>query len=190
MRRGVKLRLPNEYFRSSKKEDFRLFEDIWTWLMNSLQPYAEMPHSTIFVIAVAFALSLTTNLANRFLVDVDKMKSVMAEVNAWRKEFDQARKTDNKQLMAKAMKRQKAIMQLQSKAMWDRMKVSFTYLGPFWIIFYVLSSFFKTRPVAHSPFTFPFLLSNDMLFTAWYIACSLAFSLPLSRALGVNPEMG
>jgi len=167
-----------------------MFEDIWTWLMMALAPYGERPYSTLFVLSVAFALSLTTNLANRLLVDVERMKSVMAEVNAWRKQFDQARKTDNKQLMAKVMKRQKAIMQLQSKAMWDRMKVSFTYLGPFWVIFYVLSSFFKTSVVALSPFTFTFLLGSELQFVSWYIACSLAFSLPISRLVGANPEMG
>lgn len=155
----------------------------------SLEPYGVRPYSTIFVLAVALALSLTTNLANRLLVDVERMKSVMEEVKAWRKDFDEARKTNNKQLMAKAMKKQKAVMQLQSKAMWDRMKVSFMYLGPFWIIFYVLSSFFKNSAVAVSPFTFPFLLGNDLPFVTWYIVCSLALSLPLSRLLGVNPEM-
>lgn len=157
--------------------------------MTSLEPYGVRPYSTIFVLAVALALSLTTNLANRLLVDVERMKSVMEEVKAWRKDFDEARKTNNKQLMAKAMKKQKAVMQLQSKAMWDRMKVSFMYLGPFWIIFYVLSSFFKNSAVAVSPFTFPFLLGNDLPFVTWYIVCSLALSLPLSRLLGVNPEM-
>jgi len=157
--------------------------------MMSLEPYGVRPYSTIFVLAVALALSLTTNLANRLLVDVERMKSVMEEVKAWRKDFDEARKTNNKQLMAKAMKKQKAVMQLQSKAMWDRMKVSFMYLGPFWIIFYVLSSFFKNSAVAVSPFTFPFLLGNDLPFVTWYIVCSLALSLPLSRLLGVNPEM-
>jgi len=166
-----------------------LFEEVWSWLMTSLEPYGVRPYSTIFILAVALALSLTTNLANRLLVDVERMKSVMKEVKAWRKDFDEARKTNNKQLMAKAMKKQKAVMQLQSKAMWDRMKVSFMYLGPFWIIFYVLSSFFKNSAVAVSPFTFPFLLGNDLPFVTWYIVCSLALSLPLSRLLGVNPEM-
>lgn len=166
-----------------------MFEEVWSWLMTSLEPYGVRPYSTIFILAVALALSLTTNLANRLLVDVERMKSVMKEVKAWRKDFDEARKTNNKQLMAKAMKKQKAVMQLQSKAMWDRMKVSFMYLGPFWIIFYVLSSFFKNSAVAVSPFTFPFLLGNDLPFVTWYIVCSLALSLPLSRLLGVNPEM-
>ena len=158
--------------------------------MTSLEGYGERPYSTLFIMGVAFTLSLTTNLANRVLVDVEKMKSVMAEVNAWRKEMDKARKSDDKQLLAKVMKKQKPIMQLQSKAMWDRMKVSFIYLGPFWIIFYILNSFFQNKVVALSPFTFPLLLGYELPYITWYILCSFASSLPLSRLLGVNPEMG
>ncbi len=158
--------------------------------MTNLEGYGEIPYSTFFIMGVAFTLSLTTNLANRVLVDVEKMKSVMAEVNAWRKEMDKARKSDDKQLLAKVMKKQKPIMQLQSKAMWDRMKVSFIYLGPFWIIFYILNSFFQDKVVALSPFTFPLLLGYELPYITWYILCSFASSLPLSRLLGVNPEMG
>jgi uncharacterized membrane protein (DUF106 family) len=158
--------------------------------MMMLEGYGDRPYSTLFILGVAFTLSLTTNLANRVLVDVEKMKSVMAEVNAWRKEMDKARKSDDKQLLAKVMKKQKAIMQLQSKAMWDRMKVSFIYLGPFWIIFYILNSFFQHKVVALSPFTFPLLLGYELPYITWYILCSFASSLPLSRLLGVNPEMG
>ncbi|MBS7629436.1 DUF106 domain-containing protein, partial [Candidatus Bathyarchaeota archaeon] len=111
------------------------------------------------------------------------------EVKAWRRDYELAKKTNNKQLMAKVMKRQKAIMQLQGKASWDRMKVSLTYIGPFWIIFYILSSFFKDTTVALSPFTFPYLLGENLPFISWYIICSLAMSLPMSRLLGANPEM-
>jgi len=114
----------------------------------------------------------------------------MGEVNAWRKEMDKAKKSGDKELLAKVMKKQKPIMQLQSRAMWDRMKVSFIYLGPFWIIFYILNSFFATKVVALSPFTFPILLGYELPYIAWYILCSFASSLPLSRMLGVNPEMG
>jgi uncharacterized membrane protein (DUF106 family) len=158
--------------------------------MMMLEGYGERPYSTLFIMGVALTLSLTTNLANRVLVDVEKMKSVMAEVNAWRKEMDKARKSDDKQLLAKVMKKQKPIMQLQSKAMWDRMKVSFIYLGPFWIIFYILNSFFQHKVVALSPFTIPLLLGYELPYITWYILCSFASSLPLSRLLGVNPEMG
>jgi uncharacterized membrane protein (DUF106 family) len=164
------------------------FSGILNFFMNELTPYANRPNSTFFILSIALVLSLTTNILNRLLVDVERMKEVMSQVTAWRKEFDKARKSGDKQLIAKATKKQKSIMQLQSRMMWDRMKVSFIYLGPFWIIFYILNKFYAATSVALSPFTVPILLGQELPFISWYILCSFTFSLPISRILGVNPE--
>jgi|YelNatPaOPRAMG01_1025707.scaffolds.fasta_scaffold42645_2 uncharacterized membrane protein (DUF106 family) len=162
-----------------------------------LSPYSGIPDSTLLILAVAALLSFITSAANRLLVDVKKMKEVMDEVNAWRMQLEKAKKSNDKKLLAKVMKRQEAIMKLQSRAMWDRMKVSLIFLAPFWIIFMVLSRFYASTPVALSPFSIPLLLSgsldptygaHQLLFFSWYIICSFAVSLPLSRILGVNPE--
>jgi len=165
------------------------FGGIMDYLMNALSPHASIPDSTFLIMGIAMVLALTTNILNRFLVDVDKMKNVMAEVAVWRKEFDEARKSGDQKKIAKATRKQKGIMQLQSRMMWDRMKVSFIYLGPFWILFYVLNTFFRGETVAMSPFTFPILLGEELRFISWYILCSFCFSLPLSRILNVNPEV-
>jgi len=156
--------------------------------MAGLGPYRDIPESTFLILGIALGLSLITNAANRFLVDIEKMKSITKEVSAWRKELDKAKKTNDKQLMAKVMKKQQAIMQLQSKMSWDRMKVSFLFLAPFWIVWAVLSGFFGQTIVAASPFTFPWLISDQLPFFSWYILCSFASGLPLSRILGINPE--
>ena len=156
--------------------------------MAGLEPYHNIPESTFLILAIALGLSLITNAANRFLVDIEKMKSITKEVNAWRKELDKAKKTNDKQLMAKVMKKQQAIMKLQSKMSWDRMKVSFLFLAPFWLVWVILSGFFGQTIVATSPFTFPWLVDEKLPFFSWYILCSFASGLPLSRVLGINPE--
>ncbi|MGC8961554.1 MAG: EMC3/TMCO1 family protein [Candidatus Bathyarchaeia archaeon] len=162
-----------------------------------LSPYSGIPDSTLLILAVAATLSFITSAANRLLVDVKKMKKIMDEVNAWRMQLEKARKSNDKKLLAKVMKKQEAVMKLQSQAMWDRMKVSIIFLAPFWIIFMILSRFYASNPVALSPFSIPFLLSGatdptygarQLMFFSWYIICSFAVSLPLSRILGVNPE--
>jgi len=165
-----------------------IIDELWNWIMAGLEPYRNIPESTFLILAIALGLSLITNAANRFLVDIEKMKSITKEVNAWRKELDKAKKTNDKQLMAKVMKKQQAIMQLQSKMSWDRMKVSFLFLAPFWIVWAVLSGFFGQTIVAASPFTFPWLIDEKLPFFSWYILCSFASGLPLSRILGINPE--
>ena len=162
-----------------------------------LTPYSTMPDSTLLILIVASALSVMTTTAKRLLVDVKKMKKVMVEVNAWKAEFEKAKKSNNEKLIAKATKKQKSVMKLQSRAMWDRMKVSLIFLAPFWITFMLLSRFYETTPVALSPFSFPILLSGSpdsvygsqqLLFFSWYLICSFAINLPLSRLAGVNPE--
>ncbi|HID17236.1 TPA: DUF106 domain-containing protein [Candidatus Bathyarchaeota archaeon] len=172
-------------------------DELFRHITSALQPYSSIPNSTLLILAVAASLSLTSTLSNRLLVDIERMKRVMKEVSAWRKEFEEAKKSKNKQLLSKVMKKQQAIMRLQGKMMWDRMKVSFIFLLPFWIVFIILSRFYGTQPVALSPFSIPILLSGrvdeaygaiQLSFVSWYIICSFGVSLPLSRILGINPE--
>lgn len=174
-----------------------LLDPIMESIIRMLSPYSGMPESTLLILAIAAVLSFITSTANRFLVDVKRMKKVMEEVNAWRMQLEKAKKSNDKKLLAKVMKKQEAIMKLQSRAMWDRMKVSLIFLAPFWIIFMLLNRFYATNPVALAPFSIPVLLSGpadptygarQLLFFSWYIICSFAVSLPLSRLLGVNPE--
>ncbi|MEM3522257.1 MAG: EMC3/TMCO1 family protein [Candidatus Bathyarchaeia archaeon] len=163
-------------------------ERIWNLIIASLKPFSSIPNSTILIFLIAMALSLITNLANRFLIDISKMKSVSKEVKAWREEFDKARKSGDKQLMDKVMKKQKAIMKLQAKMMSDQMKVGFIFFMPFSIIYFLLNSFYGNAPVAFSPFTFPMLIEYEIPFWKWYIICSFATSLPIRHLIGVALE--
>ena len=155
--------------------------------MDVLLPYHSIPASTLFTLMVAGVLALITNAANRFLVDVKRAATVTKEVNAWRKEFDQARKSNNKKLLAQLTKKQQAMMKLQSEVAFDRMKVSFIFIIPFWLVWIVLSGSFGQAVVAYSPIEIPFAGAN-LSFFYWYLICSFTISLPLSRILGVNPE--
>ncbi|MEM3079488.1 MAG: EMC3/TMCO1 family protein [Thermoproteota archaeon] len=177
--------------------ELSVFDAFMRVMQSLLQPYSSIPDSTLFILGIAATLSLITTAANRLMVDVKRIKSVMREVNAWREQLNKARKSNDKQMLARVMKKQQAIMKLQSQVMWDRMKVSFIFLLPFWIIFMVLSRFYGGSPVAFTPFTVPFLLAGRtdsqlgatvVPFYSWYIISSFAVSLPLSRIFGINPE--
>ena len=155
--------------------------------MAALQPYSTIPASTLLTLAIAGSMGLISTAANRLLVDVKRVAAVTKEVNAWRKEFDRARKSNDKQLLAKMTKKQQAMMKLQSKVAFDRMKVSFIFIIPFWGVWIVLSSFFGANVVAFSPLQIPFV-GTDLTFFYWYLICSFTISLPLSRIFGINPE--
>lgn len=162
-------------------------DTIWKLFMDALLPYHSIPASTLLTLTIAGALALITTTANRFLVDVKRAAAVTKEVNAWRKEFDKARKSNDKKLLAQLTKKQQAMMKLQSQVAFDRMKVSFIFLAPFWLVWIVLSGSFGQTVVAHSPIEIPFAGAN-LSFFYWYLICSFAVSLPLSRVFGVNPE--
>jgi uncharacterized membrane protein (DUF106 family) len=173
-------------------------DDFFAFMNAVLAPYGTIPQSTFLILGIALVLSLISTTANRFLVDVQRMKSISEEVKAWRSEMDKAKKSNDKKLLAKVTKKQEAMMKLQSKMMWDRMKVSFIFIVPFYIIFIILSRFFGNVYVALSPFTIPMLLAGpasadwsgatELAYISWYIICSFSISLPLSRLFGVNPE--
>lgn len=180
-----------------------IIDDILKSLTTVLVPYAEIPSSTFFIFGVAFVLSLVSNLSNRFMVDIHKMREISNEVKAWQEEFNKARKSGDKHLLAKVNKKQAAIMRLQSKMMWDRMKVTLIFFIPFLLVWNVLSKFYGALPggglTAYSPFRVAWLLEGPRLFPnvsipiqvsyfTWYLICSFAISLPTSRLLGTYPE--
>jgi uncharacterized membrane protein (DUF106 family) len=85
------------------------------------------------------------------------------------------------------------MMKLQSQVAMERMKVSFIFIIPFYVVWIVLNGFFShacgAAPcvVAFSPIPIPFV-GTDISFFYWYLICSFTISLPLSRAFGINPE--
>ncbi|MFH0847895.1 MAG: EMC3/TMCO1 family protein, partial [archaeon] len=121
-----------------------ILDDIMNYFMALLSGYGAIPESTYFIMGVAAVLALVSNLSNRFLVDMNKVRSQVAEVKAWQKEFDKARKSGDKQLLAKAQKRQAAIMSVQSKMMFERMKVTFVFFIPFILVWQVLAKFYSS----------------------------------------------
>lgn len=155
--------------------------------MAALEPYRAIPSSTVLTLLIAAVLGLLSTAANRLLVDVKRVAAVTKEVNAWRKEFEKARKSNDKQLLAKLTKKQQAMMKLQSQVAFDRMKVSFIFILPFWGVWIILSSFFGESIVAVSPIEIPFA-GAELSFFYWYLICSFTISLPLSRIFGINPE--
>jgi len=162
-------------------------DTIWNILMASLLPYHEIPASTLLTLAMAGGLALVSTASNRLLVDVKRAATVTREVTAFRKELEKARKSNDKQLLAKLTKKQQAMMKLQTQVTFDRMKVSFLFIIPFWIVWIILSGSFGQIVVAFSPIQIPFA-GTELSFFYWYLICSFTISLPLARLFGINPE--
>jgi uncharacterized membrane protein (DUF106 family) len=153
------------------------------WL---LTPYA--PGATVSIMLLSMLFTFLTSLANRLLVNQEQLRAWRKEVSAWNDQFKEARKTKDKKLMAKVTKQQPKIMKIQSKMMWQSMKVSFIFMIPFFIIWQLLIGKYGIYPIAYLPgvgTNLPLPFFGQSLFW-WYILCSMSFGIIFSRLLGVG----
>src|SRR5208283_624355 len=160
-------------------------DDIVAWTTVALAPYSTMPHSTLFTLGVANVLGLTSSTAAKLLVDYDMVKSTMRDFQAWRKEMDKARKTNDNQTLSKLMKKQQAMTKMQARASMEQFKVTAVTFVPFFLLWYLLSAVFGKGVIAISPFPLP-LAGTQLSFVSWYFLCSFAVNFPIMRLFGIG----
>lgn len=135
------------------------------------------PLSTLFILLLAVCISLLTSLANRLLTNPEKSKAWRKEISEWNAELRKAQKSGDKKQLDKLMKKQKHILQLQSKMMWQSMKVMFLFFIPLILMWQALGGFYSGRPIAYFPgvgsdLPIP-IFSSSLLW--WYMLSSLLF---------------
>jgi uncharacterized membrane protein (DUF106 family) len=146
-----------------------------------------IPFSTFFLFSLAVLISLLTSLANRLLTDPEKSKAMRREVADWNKEFQEARRGGDKKKLDKVMKKQKSILQLQSKMMWQSMKVTLIFFVPLIIIWQLLGGLYHGKDIAFLPgvgANLPLPIFNYSLIW-WYLICSMLFGTVFSHLLGL-----
>jgi uncharacterized membrane protein (DUF106 family) len=147
-----------------------------------------IPYSTFFIFGLSGLIALLTTLVNRALSDPQKAKAARKEVNEWNKELRAAQRGKDKKTVEKLMKKQQYIMQLQTKMMWQSMKVSLLFLIPLLLMWQVLGGFYGPRSIAYFPGIGPNLplpiFSGSLIW--WYLLCSLLFGTTFSHVFGVT----
>jgi uncharacterized membrane protein (DUF106 family) len=157
----------------------------------------DIPYSTIFIFALAALVSMLTTLVNRRFTDPEKSRAWRKEIADWSKDMRAAQRSNDKKALAKVMKNQQYIMKLQSKMMWQSMKVSLLFLVPLFIMWQVLGGFYThidqatqqsaPLPLAYFPgigATLPLPMFNYSLIW-WYLICSLLFGTLFQHAFGL-----
>jgi len=144
------------------------------------------PVSTIFILFLSMFLSLITSLANRFLINQDELRASRKEVADWTSEFRKATKSGDKKLLAKLNKQQPRILQLQKKMSWQSMKVSFIFMIPFLLLWYLFlfPLYSAVEAVAYIP-GIPGFWEGKLPLFLWYLFCSFLFGTLWSRVLGL-----
>jgi len=155
-------------------------------------PLQETPFSTLFLIALAVLISFLTSLTNRLLTNPEKSRAWRREISDWNKEFQEARREGDKKKLEKVTKRQKEILQLQSKMMWQSMKVTLIFFVPLIIIWSILGGFYTIAgqpiTVAYLPGVGPVLHIVIFSFSSliwWYLLCSMLFGTLFSHVFGI-----
>ena len=149
-----------------------------------------IPISTVFILLLSMALSLVTSLANRFLTNQEQLRTWRREIAEWTADFNKARKTGDKKLLAKVKKQQPQITKIQSKMMWQSMKVSFIFMIPFFLLWslFLTPTYYNVTAVAYIP---DIMSSNgsaswlSLPLFWWYLLCSFLFGTLFSRILGL-----
>jgi uncharacterized membrane protein (DUF106 family) len=149
----------------------------------------DIPFSTIFILLLAAAITLLTSLANRLFTDPEKTKASRKEVAQWNSELRKAQRSGDKKRVEKLMKQQQYILQLQSKMMWQSMKVMLMFFVPLIILWQILGGDYGLTSIAYLPGigpTIPLpLLGNLSSLFWWYMLCSFLFSTIFSHLFGL-----
>jgi uncharacterized membrane protein (DUF106 family) len=146
----------------------------------SWQPPTIMPVSTIFVLFLAVLLTFITSLANRLLTNREQLASWRKQTSEWQKELSAARKSGDKKQLEKVMRKQKQIMQIQSKMFTQQMKVTLIFIVPFFLFWTWLNGVYSGQTVAYlSGF-------GNLNVFYWYLLCSLGFGTIFSHVLGIG----
>jgi uncharacterized membrane protein (DUF106 family) len=151
-------------------------------------PPIDPPYSTIFVVFLAVVMTFITSLANRLLTNREQLTAWRKQISEWQTEFNQARKSGDKKQLDKAMRKQKQIMQIQSKMFTQQMKVTLIFIVPFFLFWTWLNGVYGITPVAFlsgwplGPEGHP----GGLTVFYWYLLCSFAFGTIFSHVLGIG----
>lgn len=149
----------------------------------------KIPFSTIFILLLAATISLLTSLTNRRFTNPEKSKAQRKEVAEWNAALRKAQRSGDKKLTQKLMKKQQYILGLQSKMMWQSMKVMLIFLAPLFIMWQVLGGSYGSTEIAYFPGVGPVislpLLGNMTSLFWWYLLCSFLCSTMFSHLFGL-----
>lgn len=140
------------------------------------------PGAAVAILFISVIITLCTSLANRLLTNRKQLNTWRREISQWTSDFNEARKSGDKKLLAKVKRQQPRITKLQSKMMWQSMKVSLLFMVPFLLIWQALGGFYGGNIVAYLPW---FGGEWALPIFYWYLICSFLFGTLFARVFGL-----
>jgi len=153
----------------------------------------KIPNSTFIVIAMALGVNILYAIGRRLLTNVEQMKRIQAELREYQKELQEAILTKNKAKEEKLMKKKPQMDKLQAKLASDNLKVTFLFLIPLMLLWWLVNSIIGSGTVAISPIPIPIPvganfgpIGPELNIFWWYMISSFAFSGMITKLFGLS----
>ncbi|MDR0913468.1 MAG: EMC3/TMCO1 family protein [Methanobrevibacter sp.] len=180
----------------------------------ALNPDPSNPFVTIFIIAMI--VSIITTLANKYLINHDKMEVLRGEMKVYQDKIREAQKSGDAKAMAKIQSENQDFMQKQSEMMKMQFKPMIVTFAPILLVFYWLTqSVLNKVVISLPPFVYYVLLVPvwkwiySVLFNygpglaemdpvrfafvagwlGWYILCTFTLSQVFRKMIGIKSGM-
>jgi len=147
----------------------------------------------ISVFIVSLLMSFTSILIRQKFISQEQFMQWQAEIKAWNEEKNRAAKLGDKKLLAKLKRREKRILQIQSKIFKKQTVTLVLNMAIFIGVWQILIFYLGNKAVAYLPFSIPFLTGPPpypLNLFYWYIICSFFSANIASRILGVPMGLG
>ena len=142
----------------------------------------------ISVFFVSLLMTFVSILIRQKLIDQEQFMQWQAEIKTWNEEKNRATKLGDKKLLARLKRREKRILQIQSKMFKKQTIILALNMAIFVGVWQILIFYLGNKVVAYLPFAIPFITDSppyplNLFF--WYIICSFFSTSFVSRILGV-----
>lgn len=188
--------------------DIGIFTQVLNPILNPLLTLVSDPHNPYFgavvgVFIIGSIVGFVTTLANKLLVDQDRLQIIQKDMKGFQSEMMKAQKSGDPKAMADMQKKQSEFMDLQKEMMLNSFKPMIVTFVPIIIIFYWMA----LNPLVNHLYlnmpTFTYYVFLVPLFHAfyhqsvgvpvfaiewlgWYFLCSFAMSMVWRKLLGLK----
>lgn len=187
-----------------------VLDALWGVLNTALNPFIQYLGPILSIVIIAIVISLITSVAQKLLVDQDRLLYLQKEMKEFQQEMMEARKTNDPKALDRVQKKQMEFMNLQKEMMTMSFKPMIVTMLPILIIFWWISQntllnsiivelpatayYVLLIPLWHAlPFyggVVPGAPEMSIGWLGWYILCSFGFSLLFRKLMGIKSGGG
>lgn len=188
--------------------DFSILNPILNPIFNPLLTLVSVPNNPYFgaiigVFLIATLVAFVITVANKLLVDQDRLQFLQGEMKGFQGEMMKAQKSGDPKAMAEMQKKQAKFMELQKEMMFNSFKPMIVTFVPIILIFYwmagnpLINQLYLNLPsfayyVLLVPIFHTFYHQSAGIpvmaveWLGWYILCSFAMSFVWRKLLGLK----